>query len=37
MAVFRPMTPARIACIDVGSNTTRLLVVDREDGTLLRA
>jgi exopolyphosphatase/guanosine-5'-triphosphate,3'-diphosphate pyrophosphatase len=34
MAVFRPMTPARIACIDVGSNTTRLLVADRDDGTL---
>lgn len=34
MAVFRPMTPARIACIDVGSNTTRLLVADREDGQL---
>ncbi|WP_354701362.1 hypothetical protein [Paraconexibacter sp. AEG42_29] len=28
------MTPARIACIDVGSNTTRLLVVEREDGQL---
>lgn len=34
MAVFRRMTPARIACIDVGSNTTRLLVADRADGQL---
>ncbi len=34
MAVFRPMTPTRIACIDIGSNTTRLLVADREDGRL---
>ncbi len=34
MAVFRPMTPTRIACIDIGSNTTRLLVADRGAGHL---
>jgi exopolyphosphatase/guanosine-5'-triphosphate,3'-diphosphate pyrophosphatase len=34
MAVFRPMTPTRSACIDIGSNTTRLLVADRDGGRL---
>jgi exopolyphosphatase/guanosine-5'-triphosphate,3'-diphosphate pyrophosphatase len=28
------MTPTRSACIDIGSNTTRLLVADLEDGRL---
>ncbi len=32
MALLWAMTPTRIACIDIGSNTTRLLVADR-DGT----
>lgn len=26
--------PQRLACVDIGSNTTRLLVADREDGRL---
>lgn len=34
MAVFPPMTPPRIGCIDIGSNTTRLLVADRGEGGL---
>ncbi len=34
MAVLLPMTPTRSACIDIGSNTTRLLVADVEDGLL---
>jgi exopolyphosphatase/guanosine-5'-triphosphate,3'-diphosphate pyrophosphatase len=34
MAVLDAMTPTRSACIDIGSNTTRLLVADLEDGRM---
>ncbi len=34
MAVLLAMTPTRSACIDIGSNTTRLLVADLDAGRL---